>query len=117
MFISCGMIGYNRQLADDKALEVMLHNAPAEGNTVYERDIEKYVNTVRAKTLEALQMLMDGPVFLCIACICFLRVQDVPIGLTTKGQHSILESSCLIRPPPPTQTSQAVPGEHARLLH
>jgi hypothetical protein len=60
MFISCGMIGYNRQLADDKALEVMLHNAPAEGNTVYERDIEKYVNTVRAKTLEALQMLIEG---------------------------------------------------------
>jgi hypothetical protein len=43
MFIACGAIDVHRNLADDKCLEVLLHDAPAEDNAVYLNDIEKCV--------------------------------------------------------------------------
>ncbi len=43
MFIACGMLDTVKDVADDRALEALLHSAPAEGNTVYEADIEWWV--------------------------------------------------------------------------
>jgi len=43
MFIACGTILSIKDVADDRALETLLHGAPTEGNTVYEGDIERCV--------------------------------------------------------------------------
>ena len=43
MFIACGTILSIKDVADDRALETLLHGAPTKGNAVYEDDIERCV--------------------------------------------------------------------------